>query len=80
MLASGEGTNLQALIDAGRGEPVAHRTITRFARVEFVELEDGRRDPRTLGSIECAHAGLVRRDGHDRESRVEQRLEVRALA
>ena len=61
-------------------EPVGHGRVSLLAALVVVELEDGRRDAGRCGPLERPRAGLVRRDRRDGQPRVDQRLQVRALA
>jgi hypothetical protein len=60
-------------------EPVGHRGVALLPGPVVVQLEHGRRHARVLGALERPRARPVRRDGGDRQARVDQRLEVRPL-
>ena len=66
--------------DAVLLEPVRHRRVALLPVGEALQLERARGDAGRAGPVERAHALLVRRDRDDRQLRVEERLEVRALA
>ena len=72
---AGQHRELDAVVEQPVGERLVALVSARVRRL----LEDGGRDACRLRSGERAHAGAVRRDGHDRQAGVDQRLEVRAL-
>ena len=61
-------------------EPVRHRGVPLHAVVVVLERERGGGDARGRRPLERARVGPVGRDGAHGQPRVEQRLEVRALA
>ena len=67
-------------LDAAALEPVRHREVAGIAIVVVVEREELHGDTSCGSSPERPHAGLVGRNRHNGESRVEQRLQVRSFA
>ena len=67
-------------VDTVLAEPACQRGVARLASLVLRAVEDRRRDARRLRTGERRHAGHVRRDGRDRQLRVDQRLQVRSRA
>ena len=61
-------------------QPIGHRRVSLLAALVVVELEDARRDPCCLGADERAGIRLVRGHRLNRQSVVDQGLQVRPLA
>ena len=66
--------------DAVLLEPVRHHGVALLAARELVEREGGRRHVRPFGPLERARIRPRGGDGVDGQPRVEERLEIRALA
>ena len=61
-------------------EPVGHGRVSLLAALVVVELERRARDSGRLGPLERPRTGSVRGDRRHGQPRVDQRLQVRALA
>ena len=66
-------------LDALALQPLRHRRVSRVPVGEPLERKRRRRDAHGLGTLERSRARDVRRNGDDRQPRIEQRLQIRPL-
>src|SRR5438093_1229462 len=67
-------------VDPAQLEPVGELAIARGAIRVAARVEDAVRDSGGVGACEPAGVGAIRRDGCDRQSGVDQGLQIRSLA
>src|SRR6185437_14138089 len=67
-------------VDATQLEPVCDVAVACVTVCVLSEVEDARRNTGSLCSLERADRGAIGRNGGDRKPRVDERLQVAALA